>query len=318
MNELMRKESRFGARVLSGEQGAPGGDLVDPAAAGALRDPLMGMQTRYTDTLQGAPVGAIQHPSGPGGGGTSSRTGQQGGTSGTADTSDPFTVGNGQLTFDAEGQEGGRYHTRTAHWPGGASGVTIGRGYDLGQRGRKEILAHMEQAGIAAGDAAKFARAAGLKGARAKAFLRANKDLPEITPAQQKVLFDIVYGELAADVERISGNYAKSAGRRSGNPEDFEVDWDNLDPVLRDLVVDLRYRGDYTPATRKKVQPLLIDNDVEGMKKLMADRDFWKGVPNDRFERRMDAFDDIGPTSMRMEHWNVAGTEEGADAAGVV
>ena len=47
----------------------------------------------------------------------------------------------GQLTFDVEGNDiedsskaGHRYFSRVVHWPGGASGVTIGRGYDFGQR----------------------------------------------------------------------------------------------------------------------------------------------------------------------------------------
>ncbi|VVO35587.1 hypothetical protein [Pseudomonas fluorescens] len=47
----------------------------------------------------------------------------------------------GQLTFDVEGNDIEdeshplyRYFSRVVHWPGGASGITIGRGYDLGQR----------------------------------------------------------------------------------------------------------------------------------------------------------------------------------------
>lgn len=47
-----------------------------------------------------------------------------------------LTVPKGQLTFDAEGNDNNDspYFSRHIHWPGGVSGVTIGRGYDLGQQ----------------------------------------------------------------------------------------------------------------------------------------------------------------------------------------
>ncbi|MCB9746021.1 MAG: SH3 domain-containing protein [Alphaproteobacteria bacterium] len=197
-------------------------------------------------------------------------------------------VDKGQLTFDAEGTEGGKYHTRTAHWPGGASGVTIGRGYDLGQHSKKDILADMGAAGIAEGDANKFTPAAGKTGTSAKDWLAQNKaSLPEISLDQQKLLFNIVYDRLAADVERISGNYARIVSERDGGErKDYEVNWDTIHPAIRDLVVDLRYRGDYTPTSRKKVQPLVIANDLKGLANHMADRTAWSAVPKDRFERR--------------------------------
>jgi hypothetical protein len=36
----------------------------------------------------------------------------------------------GRLTFDAEGQEGGPWHSRHFHVPDATSGLIIGRGYD--------------------------------------------------------------------------------------------------------------------------------------------------------------------------------------------
>ena len=52
-----------------------------------------------------------------------------------AEAEDAFTVPFGQITFDAEGQEQrGKYFSRSPHVPGPASGITIGRGYDLGSR----------------------------------------------------------------------------------------------------------------------------------------------------------------------------------------
>ena len=224
-----------------------------------------------------------------GGGGNRSSAPQEDPAQETPDTSnDPFVVARGQLTFDAEGTEGGRFHTRTAHWPGGASGVTIGRGYDLGQHSEDDILRDMGAAGISEDVAGAFAEAAGLTGQDARAWLNGHQqELPEITPEQQELLFDIVYGALAQDVERISGNYARIvSGREGGEREDYEIDWETLHPAIRDLLVDLRYRGDYTPTTRATVQPLAIANDLPGMADLMADRTQWSSVPLDRFNRR--------------------------------
>jgi hypothetical protein len=205
---------------------------------------------------------------------------------------DPLQVDRGQLTFDAEGNEGGRFHSRRAHWPGGASGVTIGRGYDLGHHAASQIQTDLTRAGISAGDAGRFAGAAGITGTAARDWLRSNgAGLPEITLEQQEALFGIAYGQLAGDVERISGNYARTMGERTGRGRDeFEIDFARLHPAIRDVLVDLRYRGDYTPTTRQRVQPPAIANDLRALYDVMRDRAYWmeqRGVPEDRFNRRV-------------------------------
>jgi uncharacterized protein YgiM (DUF1202 family) len=205
---------------------------------------------------------------------------------------DPLQVERGQLTFDAEGTEGGRFHSRRAHWPGGASGVTIGRGYDLGQQSAAGIQADLVQAGISAADAGRFAGAAGITGTAARDWLRANgQTLSEVTLEQQEALFEIAYARLAGDVERISGNYAGTMGTRTGRGrEEFEIDWTQLHPAIRDVLVDLRYRGDYTPTTRQRVQPPAIANDLRALHEVMSDRAYWveqRHVPEDRFNRRV-------------------------------
>ena len=54
-------------------------------------------------------------------------------------------------------------------------------------------------------------------------------------------------------------------------------------------MVDLRYRGDYTPKTREKIQSLCYTNNFSELKIIIKDRNFWVstiGVPPDRFKRR--------------------------------
>jgi len=191
-------------------------------------------------------------------------------------------VDQGQLTFDSEGTEGGYYHSRKAHWPGGNSGVTIGRGYDLGQHKNEKIFKDLTDAGISEEDARQFSAAAKLRGKDAEKFWKIHRnELPEITLDQQKNLFKIALGSLHVDVQRISSNAASKYG---------EVDWETLSPAIRDIVVDLRYRGDYLPETRQKVQPYVVKNDPKGLLTVMSDREFWikhRGVPLDRFNRRV-------------------------------
>ena len=192
-----------------------------------------------------------------------------------------FQVPRGQLTFDAEGTEGGPFHTRSAHLPPvGASGVTIGRGYDLGQHTADQITTAMTGAGVSEEDAGRFAGAAGLRRRGARRWLDRNEDaLPEITPGQQHALFGTTYEEMSADVDRISNS--PSATRAYG-----ALDLDRADPAVRDLLVDLRYRGDYTPASRRMVQRPAVEGDVTELRDVLCDRSRWRDVPEDRFERR--------------------------------
>jgi hypothetical protein len=66
-----------------------------------------------------------------------------------------------------------------------------------------------------------------------------------------------------------------------------KTDWKNLHPAIKEVLIDLRFRGDYTPETRKIIQQAVADNDFEKLFDLMIDRKNWKNVPKDRFLRRV-------------------------------
>jgi hypothetical protein len=191
-----------------------------------------------------------------------------------------FQVPRGQLTFDAEGTEGGRFHSRKPHVPTDSSGLTIGRGYDMKQRSSKKIIQDLEAAGLPEASAKLYAGAAGLSGKKAREYVKAHR-LPEITPAQQKSLFAISYAEAEADVKRISNraDVVKKYGK---------IDWQKLDPVIRDILVDLRFRGDYTPRSRMLLQKFAVANDRKAIAGVLAEKKNWPGVPPDRFKRRRD------------------------------
>ncbi|MFT4654757.1 MAG: hypothetical protein ACI82S_002415 [Patiriisocius sp.] len=197
---------------------------------------------------------------------------------------DDFTVAFGQLTFDVEGMEKpGRYFSRKLHVPSSNSGITIGRGYDMKLRSVQEIIEDMTACGVASSIAEKLGACSVYKGNAGERFiLEQNLTDLEISPAQQKALFTITYHEMEDDVIRIC-NKADVVAKYG------KTHWAELDPVIRDIAIDLRYRGDYKPATRKQFQPIMVENNRSGLNKLMADEYYWLtdiGVPENRFARR--------------------------------
>lgn len=190
----------------------------------------------------------------------------------------------GLLTFDAEGveQPGSQFHSRVLHVPTDSSGLTIGRGYDMKLKTKAKIAADLASAGVSAADAKTLSNAVGLAGKAARTFIKANGlEKFEISQEAQVKLFEITYADEEAEVKRICAKPDTVAKYGA-------VDWAKTHAAIRDLVVDLKFRGDYTPASRQVVQKLLVANDLAGLRKVMADAKQWSGVPSDRFKRRRD------------------------------
>ncbi|NQZ11229.1 MAG: hypothetical protein HRT35_29100 [Algicola sp.] len=193
-----------------------------------------------------------------------------------------MTIIAGQLTYDAEGTEGGRFHSRQLHVPSKTSGLTIGRGYDMKEKSGEQIEKDLINAGVFVKDARLLARAAGLSGKGASQFI-ADLQLEsfEISTKTQQALFTFTYDVMAQDVRRICNKPDCVAAYGA-------VDWDNLDPYIKDVLIDLRYRGDYTPTSRRRIQQLVASNDVPQFSEDLSNRENWSSVPEDRFARRVD------------------------------
>jgi len=199
-----------------------------------------------------------------------------------AKVSDPLTVLQGQVTFDSEGNDNpkSRYFSRKLHWPGGASGVTIGRGYDMKFRTEAEIKADLIKAGVSAETAAELAEGAGLKGADAKKFAKDNKALV-LTQAEQKALFEQVYEEYEADTRRLVCKWAGESGAAC------DALWSGMDGSIQQMLIDLRYRGDLTKKRWKKwLSKPATANNLRAFAKVMGSSRKWSKVPDDRFNRR--------------------------------
>nr|WP_314423557.1 pesticin C-terminus-like muramidase [uncultured Erwinia sp.] len=145
----------------------------------------------------------------------------------------------GQLTYNAEGNDisSSIYYSRVIHWPGNdLSGVTLGRGYDMGDRTEVNVYSDMVASGIPNEQADKISKGAGLKGNSARDFILSNKsDVGEITLQQQKSLFAIIYPKY---VERAISNYGKwTNGVLGAKP------WEELDSTIQEVLVDFVYQG---------------------------------------------------------------------------
>lgn len=100
--------------------------------------------------------------------------------------------------------EVGPFKTETAHlhWPGGASGVTLGPGYDMKDRKAAAIQADLTQIGVDATTAKAVAKAAGLKDTEAKTFADDNEDLVSLSDDQQVALLALIVPKYEAIMNR--------------------------------------------------------------------------------------------------------------------
>ncbi|MBS0964490.1 glycoside hydrolase family protein [Acetobacter okinawensis] len=88
------------------------------------------------------------------------------------------------------------------HWPGGASGVTLGPGYDMRDRSRTEVEQKLRSIKVPSDLATKAAAGAGLRGETARKFARDNKNLVNLTNDQQSRLLQVNLQSYEAIVRR--------------------------------------------------------------------------------------------------------------------
>ncbi|MCJ8170434.1 hypothetical protein [Atopomonas sediminilitoris] len=195
-------------------------------------------------------------------------------------------VPKGQLTFDVEGNDidGSIYFSRIVHWPPvGASGVTIGRGYDVGHQ--PNVKANLESVGISEPLLSWLDNGAGLKRNNARDYLAGASEKIrqfQITRKQQHDLFLFVYGFMEEDVKRI-------CAKRDVVESFGSTDWEKLNPKIKDMLIDLRYRGDYTPSIRAEIQIHVANNDLASFSAAIKKRSIWpENLPNDRFAKRLE------------------------------
>lgn len=201
-----------------------------------------------------------------------------------------LTVPKGQLTFDAEGNDNNDspYFSRHIHWPGGVSGITIGRGYDLGQQ--NDPSSDFDFIELSQPLNNWLVESKGMSGLDAKnRYKSADSSISdyEITRKQQYDLFVITYNRLEADVKSICQK-PNTIKVYHPNPNTTpEQAWNDIPEKIKEVLVDLRYRGDYTPHARSLIQRHAYSGDLSSFGKVLSNRTQWSNVPQDRFLRRV-------------------------------
>jgi LysM repeat protein len=87
--------------------------------------------------------------------------------------------------YDHEAQAG---VSNRLHWPKGASGVTLGPGYDMKGKSEAQVTRDLTAIGVDADTAAKVAKGAGLSGSEARAFAADNRGLVSLNKTQERQL----------------------------------------------------------------------------------------------------------------------------------
>ncbi|MGF1740934.1 peptidoglycan-binding protein [Vibrio profundum] len=184
-------------------------------------------------------------------------------------------VPKGQLTFDAEGDDfpHSPYFTRRASVPHngdkvvGSSGVTIGKGLDLGSppsgaNGQRpnalDLSALFEKAGLNPRLASWLLSVKGKQKQAALDSLTAvlkkgvltERELV-ITRKQQYIMFNMTY-QFMEEKTRIL--MTKEDVKRAYGT----VDWGRLPRKVKDVLIDLTYRGDSYKATRSRYVPAVV------------------------------------------------------------
>lgn len=172
-------------------------------------------------------------------------------------------VPKGQLTFDAEGNDrvNSIYFSRHPHVPNnngaviGASGVTFGRGLDFGQQTSAyigQLFSKMEENTRPLSSVMKEWLLGSVSKKRAEALTYCDtldnyvsKDEQDLTRKQQHFLFNAVYQDLHDTTKRLLSRGEMIDGVR------ITVDLDSLSQDIQDVLVDLTFRGDNSPRTRR-------------------------------------------------------------------
>lgn len=203
-------------------------------------------------------------------------------------------VPKGQLTFDAEGNDTDTspWFSRKIHWPGGVSGVTIGRGYDLGQQGSANT--DLVQIGITEPFKSWLVGSQGLSGTDAQSrFNSASEGIRNstITRKQQYDMFMISYQRLENDVKRLSQKPDTIRVYHSNPQANPEQAWSDIQEKIKEILVDLRYRGDYTPHARSLIQRYAYSGDLNSFVNVLSVRSNWQNVPEERFNQRVSFYE---------------------------
>ncbi|WON77730.1 hypothetical protein OK023_03280 [Serratia sp. UGAL515B_01] len=108
---------------------------------------------------------------------------------------------------------------------------------------------------------------------------------------QQLSLFMLTYEDLKSDVEKICKDKFTITKYHPNPNISSTLAWDAIPDKIKEILIDLRYRGDYSSRTRKYIQRPAYSGDLQSFGRVIADRSIWLSVPDDRFKRRVEFYE---------------------------
>jgi len=181
--------------------------------------------------------------------------------------------------------EGSDEQTSHVHWPNtAASGVTLGKGYDIGSRTAAEVIADLTGAGMSREQATIISEGVGLTGAAAGTWVTNNRarvgeialDVQyRLLSSQMQVYTDLAYEQATSTETLANNNNARSrevrAGVEAGTYVMTDEQWNNLHPAMIEFITDLRYQGGYYGWDRiAQINSRLIENDGDHLAQFRA------------------------------------------------
>ncbi|XP_048585031.1 uncharacterized protein LOC5513301 isoform X2 [Nematostella vectensis] len=192
------------------------------------------------------------------------------------DKMDPdMVVSDGEMSFEEDGDEDPDSPTfsRRPHLGCDVCGIEVGRGYDLANRRPVDVMRDMKDIGLDYKDAMRLSRASGMRGKKAKYFIKKQElDKIVITRAQQKKLFLRDYPRRCKYAKRMIEKYSQRTLR-----------FEKMDKFARELAEDVVTHGEFNMDDEdeekrkcsKRMQDAFDKNSMQAVKDLIMDSDFW-------------------------------------------
>lgn len=212
------------------------------------------------------------------------------------DSADWLIVPEGQFTFDVEGNDNPRsdYFSRVVHAPGGASGITLGRGYDLFQqylrhsRDANKVVEDLTAAGISPELIELLRPAITLQGNPANDFYAVNRRPLRVYVITRKQQYDLY--------NRIYSAYKVIAKRRFNTVLPDES-YDDLHEKIKDVLVDMNYRGDFKRLNINEGGEFYWDRELA--------ENFGAALRSNNPENLARHFREFKDQWKKMEHWGL-------------
>ncbi|MFT6924415.1 MAG: hypothetical protein ACJA1C_003437 [Crocinitomicaceae bacterium] len=210
-----------------------------------------------------------------------------------------YTDVNASTEF-TEGSEMNRYRWYPYGIEGSkGSGVTLGYGYDMGNRNFAQVKAHLEKAKFPAAYITLLKTSVGLTGSAAVTWAKNNKDKFKayesnaavkkgMTALLRKVLYTPEMNEALANISAFEIKYqVTELGKSADEATETGIPFKALHPTIIEILTDLHYNGLGRYSIWKVIREGVIKNDLAIFTEKMADPAILSGGNYKRFNRKL-------------------------------